>query len=103
MYRPHSGAIENFTLSLETILENQTIIGADCMVGGDFNIDISSQEGGPDCFLDMMHSHHLFQTIAGITRPSINNSTGSLLDHICINNISNYNSGIMGVLTCEGI
>ena len=95
VYRPHSGTIENFTLSLETVLENRILNGADCLMGGDFNIDISSNGGGSERFLDMMHSHHLLQTISGITRPSINNSTGSLLDHIWINNISNFNSGIV--------
>ena len=95
VYRPHSGTIENFTHSLETILESRIMNGADCLMGGDFNIDLSSNGNSPDCFLDMMHSHHFLQTISNITRPSINNSTGSLLDHIWINNISNYNSGII--------
>ena len=95
VYRPHSGTIENFTLSLETILENRIMNGADYLMGGDFNIDILSNGGGYDCFLDMMHSHHLLQTISGITRPGINNSSGSLLDHIWINNTSNFNSGIV--------
>ena len=64
-------------------------------MGGDFNIDISSNGRGADCFLDMMRSHHFIQTISDITRPSLNSSTGSLLDHLWINNISNFNSGII--------
>ena len=93
VYRPHSGTIENFTLSLENILENQLLNNTDCLIGGDFNIDLSSNGGGADCFSDMMYSHHFIQTITDITRPGINNSTGSILDHLWINNISNFNSG----------
>ena len=95
VYRPHSGTIENFSLSLENILENQIFNSADCLVGGDFNIDISSNGRGADCFLDMMRSHHYIQTISDITRPGLNSSTGSLLDHLWINNVSNFNSGII--------
>ena len=95
VYRPHSGTIENFNLSLENILENQLLNGADCLIGGDFNIDLSLNGGRADCFSDMMRSHHFIQTISDITRPSLNNSAGSLLDHLWINNISNFNSGII--------
>ena len=95
VYRPHSGTIENFTFCLENILENQILNGADCLIGGDFNIDLSSNGGGTDLFSDMLRAHHFIQTISDITRPSLNNSEGSLLDHLWINNISNFNSGII--------
>ena len=64
-------------------------------MGGDFNIDLYSNIGSDDCFLDMMRSHHFIQTISDITLSSNNNSAGSLLDHIWINNISNFSSGII--------
>ena len=95
VYRPHSGTIENFSVLLENILENPILNGVDCLIGGDLNVDISSRGGGVDFFIDMMRSHHFLQTIGEATRPSLNGSTPSLLDHIWINNISNYNSGII--------
>ena len=96
VYRPHEGTIENFTFSLETILENRIFSGADCLVGGDLNIDISCNGGSIDGFIDMMQSHHFLQTISEFTRPTINEpNRGSLLDHLWLNNISNYNSGII--------
>ena len=95
VYRPHSGTIENFSTLLENILESPILNGVDCLIGGDFNVDISSRGGGVDIFIDMMRSHHFLQTINDATRPSLNGSTPSLLDHIWINNISNYNSGIV--------
>ena len=100
VYRPHNGSIDNFTNELEIILEDRQLRNSNILVGGDLNIDIASNRQGPDVFIDMMRSHHFLQTISHITRPSINNSAPSLLDHIWINNITNYNSAtIMSGIT----
>ena len=95
VYRPHMGTIENFTHSLEGILGNRQLNNSNCLVGGDLNIDISSNFQGAEVFVDMMRSHHFLQTINHVTRPSTSNSAPSLLDHIWINNVVNYNSGII--------
>ena len=96
LYRPHGGTIENFTSTLENIIESRNLIRSNLVILGDFNINLLSSGGCVDGFIDMMRSHHFLQTITDITHPATNNiSTPSLIDHIWINNISNYNSGII--------
>ena len=92
LYRPHSGTIEHFSDAVENILASRILGNSSVILSGDFNINLMSNNGDVDRFVDMMRSHHFLQTITGITHPSINNSAPSLLDHVWLNNISNYNS-----------
>ena len=62
---------------------------------GDLNINLPANGGGADCFVDMMSAHHFLQTISDVTHPATNHSAPSLLDHIWINTITNFNSGLI--------
>ena len=95
IYRPHIGTVENFTSSLENILNSALFAGSTCVVAGDFNINLLVESRDVDSFTNMMRSHHYLQTITGITHPGVNQSTSSLIDHVWINCLCNYNCGIL--------
>ena len=95
IYRPHSGTIENFTISLESILEHNIFGNSTCIIGGDYNINMFSECEHVDRFIDMMRSHHYIQTITDITHPGSDLSASSLIDHIWINQLTSYHSGII--------
>ena len=95
IYRPHSNSIENFTTVLETVISNSLFSGSTCILAGDFNINLFSGGGDVDGFVDMMRSHHYLQTIADTTHPGHGVSAPSLIDHIWINQLCTYNSGVV--------
>ena len=95
IYRPHSGTIENFSNAVENILENRLLNNCNTVLLGDLNINLASNGGEADCFVNMMRAHHFLQTISDITHPATNHSAPSLLDHIWINAITNFNSGLI--------
>ena len=95
IYRPQSSLIENFTSQLESFLNGNILRNSNCIIGGDLNINLFSESDEVNGFIDMMRSHHYIQTITDITRPSINQSVPTLIDHIWLNQFSNYNCGII--------
>ena len=86
IYRPHSDTIANFTAELDGILNRPCIKGKTTIILGDLNINLLSNEGSTECFINNMQSHHFLPLITKPTRfdPS-NNSRPSVLDHIWYN------------------
>ena len=95
IYRPHIGSIDSFTSSLETILNNAMFVNSTCVFAGDFNANLLSDSGDVHGLVDMMRSHHYIQVITDVTRPGINQLNSSLIDHIWLNSLRNYNCGIL--------
>ena len=95
VYRPHSGSIENFSLEIETVLNCNLLSNSPCIISGDFNINLLREGGDVDGFVDMMRSHHFLQVILDATRPGHGLSASSLIDHIWINQVDNYNCGLL--------
>ena len=95
IYRPHSDNIGNFSLALENIINHSQLSNASCVIAGDLNINLMSNAGDVELFADMMRTHHYIQTITGVTRSGCGRSTPSLIDHIWINQLCNYNSGVL--------
>ena len=59
IYRPHSGTVDSFTNALENIIENNTFANAQCIIAGDFNANLRSNDGDVDGLVQMMQSHHI--------------------------------------------
>ena len=95
IYRPHSGTIDNFTNEIEQTLGSQIFANTQCILAGDFNANLRSNDSEVDRLVQMMHSHHYLQTISDFTRPGTSRSVASLIDHIWINQICNHNSGVI--------
>ena len=95
IYRPHSGSIDNFTLALENIIDQNQFSNSSCVIAGDMNINLLSSGGDVDRFVDMMRTHHYIQTITDVTRSGHSRSASSLIDHIWINQLCNYNCGVL--------
>ena len=95
IYRPHSDSIENFSFALENIINSNQSSSSPCVILGDFNADLFSDNININNFVDMMRSHHYMQIITGITHPGIIGTRPSLLDHIWINQATSYSCGIL--------
>ena len=95
IYRPHSGTIDSFTAALERRLGSNTFANTECIIAGDFNANLRSNNGDADGLVHMMQSHHYLQTITDITRPETTRSAASLIDHIWINQICSHNGGVI--------
>ena len=101
VYRPHTDSIENFTLYLESVLNNHVVRNAKLvLLAGDMNINLLDM----DCsrvqnYVNMLHSLHFLPAITKPTRFSNNHesSTFSNLDHIWINEIKPFFSGVLCV------
>ena len=66
-----------------------------CVFAGDFNTNLFSDSDDVKMFSEMMRSHHYVQIITDVTHPGINQAVSSLIDHIWLNDLSYYNSGIL--------
>lgn len=96
VYRPHSGTVDDFVSQLGSILDSCEVRGRRCIVTGDFNIDLGSDNSPVNNFVNNMHSCHFIPLITKPTRfPPLQNQLPSLLDHIWLNQIGNFNSGII--------
>ena len=95
IYRPQSSTTDAFSSSLENILNNPTINNFSCVFAGDFNTNLFSETEDVKMFIEMMRSHHYIQVITDVTHPGINQAASSLIDHIWLNDLSYYNSGIL--------
>ena len=91
IYRPHSGTVQNFNESLSSILDEPYFRNKLCILLGDFNINLLSDDPPTNSFIYNMQSHHFLPLITKPTRFSpVPNSQPSLIDHIWINTL-NYN------------
>ena len=96
VYRPHSGTIENFSRELENVFNSSAVRGFQCVITGDFNINLCSDSNEVHRFIENMNSYHFIPIITKPTRfPSCESSSPSLLDHIWINKITMYKCGIV--------
>ena len=97
IYRPHSDDIPNFSVMLDSILNNSILRNKNCILLGDININLTLENDEVNLFYQLMYTHHFLPLITKPTRfPSATNQTPSLLDHIWINNtMLNYNSNII--------
>ena len=95
IYRPHSGTIDAFSSVFENLLNNATLSNSNCIFAGDFNTNLFSEAGDVKRYVEMMRSHHFLQIITDVTHPGINGNASSLIDHIWLNSLDNYNCGIV--------
>lgn len=99
IYRPPSGDINTFLVSVENILGDlyNSYSGTDFFICGDFNVNLLEYDSDNLCgsFMNLMSSNSLLSLITKPTR--INDVTGnhSLLDNIFCKNPVMYNSGIL--------
>ena len=101
IYRPHSGSVEDFSSSLEEILNSPDIPrNSNIIITGDINIDLLNENlAGFDVFSSLMSTMHFLPLIDKPTRFSngIPNSTGTALDHIWTNSSVESWSGILDI------
>ena len=95
IYKPHGESIENFCSSLLEILDSNLMRNKICCLLGDFNINILNPGRAIEPFLTMLQSFHYLNLIHKPTRFSSSNLDGSIIDHIWINEIGFYSSGII--------
>ena len=101
IYRPFSDTVQNFTNVLEGILNHPIVKNAALvLLAGDLNIDVC--DSGPavsEAYLTLMQSHNFLPTIVRPTRIIYNENNEMIscsnLDHIWINKIDPYLSGIL--------
>ena len=99
IYRPprdRNGEIESFLNEFTPTLSSMTNSSSDCIIAGDFNIDLLKMETRSHYaqYLEIMYSFSLMPTVTLPTRLSRRNAT--LIDHIFCNTTSqNVNGGIV--------
>ena len=99
IYRPHGGSVENFISTLESFIDNPIVRSSKLVIiTGDFNINLIN-ENSPETqnLTTLMHSKHFLPAITKPTRFPSNSSTTSpsSLDHVWINNLVPFSSGII--------
>ena len=92
VYRPHSNDIDSFSQSLDFVLNDPEIAGMPTIVAGDMNVNLLSDVSASiGTYITNMHSLGFLPVITKPTRfPN-----GSLLDHVWINYLGSYSSGII--------
>ena len=98
IYRPPKGSNETFLLELERLLGSEILVSKLILFAGDINIDLLDGAGNiTKDYVNCMHSFHLLPIISTITRVSDveNIISGSILDHIFINKLIPYSSGVI--------
>lgn len=99
IYRPHSGSVEDFILALEALTENPIVRNSKLvLITGDLNINlIDENSSDTKNLISFMQSKHFLPAITKPTRfPSNDNTTSpSSLDHVWINNLVPFSSGII--------
>ena len=98
VYRPHGGNIESFISELESVLNERSMLNKSVIILGDFNLDLigENNENDRSLLMNCMYSFHFIPVISKPTRFSGNSSqTSTLIDHIWINKLTTYTSGII--------
>ena len=89
IYRPHSGSIDAFISSLNDILNSALLRNAKCVLLGDFNINLLSDNDEINNFLCTMFSYHYLLLVTKPTRfPTITSHRPSLIDHVWMNDLN---------------
>ena len=83
IYRKPSGEIEDFCYDLNDVLHELQLDRNQCVITGDFNINVFEKNEKIDDFLSMMECYGLTQLISSPT--CITNNSSSLIDHIYSN------------------
>ena len=96
IYRPHCDSIVNFVDHLSIFLSNSALSNRQCILMGDLNIDLLNDQPPNSLFVNLLYSHHFVPVITKPTHFSqITNVNPTLLDHIWINKLTSYTSGII--------
>ena len=97
VYRPHSDTIENFNDRLQEMLQDPAISRRNIILVGDFNINLLLTNN--DCVVNFMNSLQSAQFLPTITKPTrfAPGVAPSCLDHIWINSLQRYVSGIIHI------
>lgn len=83
LYRPPNSALDTFFHNLGALLHKINKLQKDCILLGDYNIDISKEDGAKHDFLNTLHSNSFFHTISRFTR--VTQSSKSIIDNIITN------------------
>lgn len=97
IYRPHSDSVDNFNRQLQVMMNHELLRNQKVILMGDLNINLLVQGCVHiDSFVSNLQSLHYLPAITKPTRfPSDINQQPSLLDHIWINSLSHFTSGIL--------
>lgn len=95
IYRPHSDTIRNFTSCLTSILNSNCIRNKLCVLIGDFNANLFSNEPPIHELCNSLHSYHYIPVISKPTHYCGNSNSPSLIDHIWINKVIDYKCGVI--------
>ena len=100
IYRPPTESVQEFILTLNTYFDSPIFQAAETViVSGDFNINLLDCESPTvNEFINLMHSYFYLPTITKATRyPTNSTHSPSNLDHIWMNKIIPYKSGIFNI------
>ena len=86
IYRPPDSIFYTFRGKLENLLHKLNKSNKDCIILGDFNLDISKNDAAKHDFINTMHSSSFFPTINTFTR--VTQTSSSIIDNF-ITNIRN--------------
>ena len=96
IYRPIAGNIGKFFDELSNIINIDCIKNQTIVLTGDININLCIESPSCSRFMDLLYSYHFIPVITKPTRFSPNDlNNSSLLDHIWINKLVNYSSGVI--------
>ena len=97
LYRPHSGSNENFIAMLDEMLHSPLIRDNDMiLIVGDMNLNISDQSSPiVDRYFATLSSMFFLPVITKPTRFPVNSGEPSTLDHIFINKLEEFCSGVV--------
>ena len=98
IYRPHSGSHENFIVMLDEMLHSPLIRDSEMiLIVGDMNLNISDQSSPiVDRYFATLSSMFFLPVITKPTRFPVNSGEPSTLDHIFINKLEGFCSGVVG-------
>ena len=86
LHRPPDSVLDTFCYKLEGLLHKLNKLKKDCILLGDYNIDISKEDGAKQDFMNTLHSSSFFPTISRFTR--VIQTSKTIIDNI-ISNIQN--------------
>lgn len=98
IYRPHADTIDNFVEQLNTLLQDDILVGKNVIIAGDLNINLLIQNDiSVDNFIASLQSQHFLPVITKATRFPPGNQQGcpSLLDHIWYSGFAAHSAGII--------
>ena len=102
IYRPHSGTIDGFISELTRVIQNPMFDNKRCCMAGDMNINLLIESNDNRRYIEFLQSYHYFPVITEATRYSPdNNHSPSLLDHIWVNTLNLFNSGVVNYDTLD--